>query len=239
MRRRTSAADLRPPAPALHTRHCRNVVAMSAALDAPLMDPEAGAAAGAPAGSPPAAPPAADAAAGIAEDAPLVLVTGITGFVASHCAYLLWLLGYRVRGTTRSLTSAKSAGVRALAASVGVPPHGLELVECPDLCAPGGWAEAAAGVQLCLHVASPYVAGGVSEEELIQPATKGVANVLQVRMSVCHVQAVVLRLLCSSCGAGRRAGCGVVASNSAAFPAHGHRSPRPHRRASMPVSSVW
>lgn len=122
-----------------------------------------------------------DSAARIAEDAPLVLLTGVTGFVATHCAVTLWLAGFRVRGTTRSEGSDKTRAVRALADSIGVPAHGLELAECPDLTRSEGWAEAAAGCDFCLHVASPYTTVIPKDEnELIRPAIDGTANVLKV-----------------------------------------------------------
>ena len=117
----------------------------------------------------------------IAEDAPLVLVTGVTGFVATHCALTLWLAGFRVRGTTRSISSKKTQAVQALADSIGVPLHGFQLAECPDLTRSDGWAAAAADCDFCLHVASPYTTEvPKDEDELIRPAIDGTLNVLKV-----------------------------------------------------------
>ncbi len=111
----------------------------------------------------------------------MVLVTGVTGFVATHCALMLWLAGYRVRGTTRSISSEKSQAVQSLAESVGVPAHGFHLAECPDLTRSDGWSEAAAGCDFCLHVASPYTTVVPKDEnELIRPALEGTENVLKV-----------------------------------------------------------
>lgn len=47
--------------------------------------------------------------------APLVLVTGVSGFLGAHCAQQLLAAGYRVRGTVRSLNDErKIAHVRTL-----------------------------------------------------------------------------------------------------------------------------
>lgn len=114
-----------------------------------------------------------------------MLVTGVTGFVATHCALTLWMAGYRVRGTTRSITSKKTQLVQALADSIGVPLHGFQLAECPDLTRSDGWAKAAAGCDFCLHVASPYTTVVPKDEnELIRPAIDGTVNVLKVRQGL-------------------------------------------------------
>ena len=82
-----------------------------------------------------------------------VLVTGVSGFIAKHCAVDLLNHGYRVRGTVRSL--AKSGAVRDTIAKHADPAL-LEFAEA-DLMSDKGWAEAMNGVDGVLHVASPFI----------------------------------------------------------------------------------
>ncbi|KAK0734601.1 hypothetical protein B0T26DRAFT_631225 [Lasiosphaeria miniovina] len=66
----------------------------------------------------------------------LILVTGANGLIASHVVDQLLAGGYRVRGTVRSLE--RSAWLEPCFAAR----HGagrLEIVEVPDLAAPGVW----------------------------------------------------------------------------------------------------
>ncbi len=80
----------------------------------------------------------------------LVLVTGGSGFVGSHCILQLLDRGYRVRTTVRSLD--REAGVRAMLKGGG---DRLSF-GAADLMSDQGWPEAAAGCDYVLHVASPF-----------------------------------------------------------------------------------
>jgi nucleoside-diphosphate-sugar epimerase len=102
----------------------------------------------------------------------LVLVSGGSGFIGAHCIRRLHEDGYRVRTTVRS--ASREPDVRALA---GDGP--LEVVVA-DLTADDGWAEAAAGCDAVLHVASPFPLGQPKhEDELIVPARDGALRVLR------------------------------------------------------------
>ena len=107
---------------------------------------------------------------------PTVLVTGISGFIAKHCAVELLNAGYGVRGTVRSLQ--KSGGLRAsLARHADV--GRLELAQA-DLEAEEGWAAAVAGCTHVLHLASPFPARQPrDEQELSRPAVQGTLRVLR------------------------------------------------------------
>jgi len=106
----------------------------------------------------------------------MVLITGISGFIARHCAVDLLNAGYRVRGTVRS--SHGSGDVRAsLARHADV--SSLEFVQA-DLESDAGWDSAVAGCWGVLHVASPFPAKQPrDEQELIRPAVQGTLRVLR------------------------------------------------------------
>lgn len=110
----------------------------------------------------------------------LILLTGISGFIAKHCAVELLRAGYRVRGTVRALSKADK--VRAtLARHCDVSK--LEFVEA-DLLSDDGWEEAAKGVWGVLHVASPFVIGAPNDEnELIRPAVDGTMRALKAAIA--------------------------------------------------------
>ena len=106
-----------------------------------------------------------------------ILVTGATGFVASHVIRLLLEKGYKVRGTVRSLANKdKNAFLYNL---VPEKNENLELVEA-DLLKTATWPAAVAGVDYVMHVASPFPSSTPKDEnELIRPAVDGTTNVLQ------------------------------------------------------------
>jgi len=109
-----------------------------------------------------------------------ILLTGISGFVAKHCALEMLRHGYAVRGTVRSL--AKADKVRAtLARHCDVS----ALSFCAaDLSSDTGWDEAARGVHGVLHVASPYpIRQPDDEQELIRPAVEGSLRVLRAAVA--------------------------------------------------------
>jgi dihydroflavonol-4-reductase len=109
-----------------------------------------------------------------------VLITGISGFIAKHCAVELLTHGYRVRGTVRS--AGKADQVRAtLGKHADV--SALEFAEA-DLMSDAGWGEACAGAWGVLHVASPFpLAQPKDEGELIRPAVDGTLRVLKAAIA--------------------------------------------------------
>ncbi len=107
---------------------------------------------------------------------PTVLVTGVSGFIAKHCAAEMLRAGYGVRGTVRSLQ--RSDEVRGtLAKHVDV--SRLEFAQA-DLESDAGWDAAIAGCAHVLHVASPFPAAQPrDEQDLIRPAVQGTMRVLR------------------------------------------------------------
>src|SRR5512138_1043268 len=95
---------------------------------------------------------------------PTVLITGVSGFIARHCAVEMLNAGYGVRGTVRSLSRGEDVKA-SLAQHADVAR--LEFAQA-DLESDAGWPEAVAGCAHVLHVASPFpVAQPRDEQELI------------------------------------------------------------------------
>ena len=103
-----------------------------------------------------------------------VLVTGATGFLASHAIAELLARGYEVRGTVRS--RARALKEAALARIPGA--ERLELVEA-DLLKPASFDKPAQGCEAVLHMASPYALDVKDpQRDLVDPAVKGTEAVL-------------------------------------------------------------
>jgi nucleoside-diphosphate-sugar epimerase len=108
----------------------------------------------------------------------LVLVTGGSGFLGSHCIIRLLEDGYRVRTTVRSLKR-KDDVLEALKQGGAKNLDRLTFVEA-DLGKDEGWKEAVDGCTYVLHVASPFPPGAPKhEDELIIPAREGTLRVLK------------------------------------------------------------
>ncbi len=111
---------------------------------------------------------------------PTVLISGISGFIARHCAVEMLKAGYGVRGTVRSLSRGEEVKA-SLAKHADV--SRLEFVEA-DLESDAGWPEAVAGCKHVLHVASPFPAQQPKDEqELIRPAVRGTLRVLEAAVA--------------------------------------------------------
>ncbi|KAH6904568.1 hypothetical protein BKA70DRAFT_1373387 [Coprinopsis sp. MPI-PUGE-AT-0042] len=99
----------------------------------------------------------------------LVLVTGVTGFIAGHIADHLLQAGYHVRGTARGEKA------KHLTESVQVP--NLEFT-CVDEMATSTLGLALEGVEAIIHVACP-LPGQACADEMMRTAIDGTLNVLR------------------------------------------------------------
>ena len=109
-----------------------------------------------------------------------VLVTGGSGFLGGWCLVELLQRGYRARTTVRDL--AREAEVRAGVATQVDPGERLTVVAA-DLMSDEGWAEAVAGCDYVLHVASPFPPAQPKDpDELIVPAREGTLRVLRASL---------------------------------------------------------
>jgi nucleoside-diphosphate-sugar epimerase len=107
-----------------------------------------------------------------------VLVTGGSGFIASHTLLQLLAAGLQVRTTVRSLS--REPDVRAMLKNGGTEAGSqLSFVEA-DLMSDAGWPVAVAGCEYVLHIASPFPSAiPKHEDELIIPAREGTLRVLR------------------------------------------------------------
>lgn len=127
----------------------------------------------------------------VSENKQSVLITGGTGFVASHCILRLLQNGYRVRATVRSLD--KGAKIFAMMNEGGIDamPADLELIET-DLTSDRNWSEGVTGCKYVLHVASPIFVGVPKhEDEMIVPAVEGTLRVLRAARDAGVKRAVI------------------------------------------------
>ena len=107
-----------------------------------------------------------------------ILVTGGSGFIGCHCILQLLDSGHQVRTTVRNLK--READVRAMLKEGGAEPGNRLSFFATDLEKDSGWAEAVAGCEFVLHVASPLpMHVPKNEDELIVPAREGTLRVLR------------------------------------------------------------
>src|SRR5215211_2634294 len=122
-------------------------------------------------------------------DGKTVLVTGGSGFLAGWCIIGLLERGYRVRTTVRN--PARERDVHAAVESEAGSGHHLT-VHAADLMSDEHWANAIAGCDYVLHVASPFPATQPKDpDELIVPARDGTLRVLGAALDA-GVQRTVL-----------------------------------------------
>jgi len=107
-----------------------------------------------------------------------VLVTGGSGFIASHTILQLLTAGHTVRTTVRNLR--READVRAMLKNGDSEPGDRLSFVAADLTSDAGWPAAVSGCEFVLHVASPFPSQVPKDEnELIIPAREGALRVLR------------------------------------------------------------
>jgi nucleoside-diphosphate-sugar epimerase len=117
---------------------------------------------------------------GAEEQAKTVLVSGGSGFLGGWCLAELLRRGYTVRTTVRD--PSREAEVRARLAPVAEAGERLSF-HVADLGADDGWAEAVAGCDYVMHVASPFPPAQPKDpDELIVPAREGTLRVLRAAL---------------------------------------------------------
>ena len=141
-----------------------------------------------------------------------VLVTGGSGFLASHCILSLLNHGYSVRATVRSLQSAERT--RQMLASTNASSAGRVEFVTADLTGDDGWQDAMSGCEHVLHVASPFPAVEPKDaEELIRPARDGTLRILRAARDA-QVRRVVVTSSFAAVGYGGKPQSGAVYTES-------------------------
>jgi dihydroflavonol-4-reductase len=130
-----------------------------------------------------------------------VLVTGGSGFIGSWSVIELLQRGHAVRTTVRSL--AREEEVRAAIGREVDAGDRLTVLEA-DLSSDDGWAEAVAGCDYVLHVASPFPPETPKDpDELIVPARDGALRVIRASLDA-GVRRVVMTSSTASVAGGHR-----------------------------------
>ncbi|MGR3542397.1 MAG: NAD-dependent epimerase/dehydratase family protein [Hasllibacter sp.] len=122
----------------------------------------------------------------------MVLLTGITGFIAHRIALDLLDAGYAVRGSLRSM--ARADAVRDALRPHLKDPAALDRLEFAvlDLTKDDGWQDAAAGCEAIVHTASPFpLTQPEDEDAIIRPAVDGALRALRAAKAA-GVKRVVL-----------------------------------------------
>lgn len=108
----------------------------------------------------------------------LVVVTGGSGFIASHIIIQLLEQGYSVRTTIRS--SKKTGLVKKLLTQGGIKDFSNLSFEEADLTSDNNWEKVMNGAKYVIHPASPTpTLNFKNEDEMIKPAVNGVLRVLK------------------------------------------------------------
>ena len=121
-----------------------------------------------------------------------VLVTGASGYLASHVIKELLQRGYRVVGTVRNLNNKEKY---SFLYEFSHAKENLELRQA-NLLNPSSWDEALKNVESVLHVASPIPPGVPKDEnEIIKPAVEGTQNVINACVKN-HIKRLVFTSSC-------------------------------------------
>ena len=105
-----------------------------------------------------------------------VLVTGATGYIASHIILQLLDGGYKVRGTVRDLN--RAAWLKNDLFAKFAESGSFELSLVPDLAAPGAYDESVKGMSGVIHVAT-IATWAADPNEVIPQTVRGALNALE------------------------------------------------------------
>ncbi len=133
-----------------------------------------------------------------------VLVSGGSGFLGGWCVARLLQGGYEVRTTVRDL--AREQEVREAVGSQVDAGERLTVLAA-DLRRDDGWADAAAGCDYVLHVASPFPPAQPKDpDELIVPAREGTLRVLRAALGAGVKRTVVTSSVAAIAGGAKGPG---------------------------------
>eukprot|EP01084_Bolivina_argentea_P141889 249299_1 len=110
------------------------------------------------------------------QSAPLILVTGSSGYIAGYIIQLALKRGYRVRGTVRALNKSKYSYLYAMDTS-----NSLELVVADLTKDNKNWIKIISDIDYIIHTAHPMPSRNVSQmsdEKYSAVSTQGMQNIL-------------------------------------------------------------
>ncbi|GAA6001609.1 SDR family oxidoreductase [Rhodotorula paludigena] len=119
----------------------------------------------------------------------LVLLTGASGYLATHILVQLLQRGFRVRGTVRSAD--KGQYLERMLEREGVKGD-VEFVVVDNVEKPDAFSEAVKGCDAIVHTASPFHFNVSTPSELIDPAVRGTLSALKAADAEKSVQRVVV-----------------------------------------------
>jgi len=133
-----------------------------------------------------------------------VLVSGGSGFLGGWCIVELLGRGYEVRATVRDL--AREPELREAVGSQVDAGERLTVLAA-DLTSDDGWADAVAGCEYVLHVASPFPPAQPKDpDELIVPAREGTLRVLRAALGAGVKRTVVTSSVAAIAGGAKGPG---------------------------------
>ncbi|KAE8442969.1 hypothetical protein EG329_002507 [Mollisiaceae sp. DMI_Dod_QoI] len=105
-----------------------------------------------------------------------ILVTGITGYIASHVALEFLNRGYRIRGTTRDTSKAQWLTTSLFKSE---SENGFfEVASVPDMSVPGSFDKAIKNISAVVHAATNNSLDG-NPNNVITPTVEGTKNLLK------------------------------------------------------------
>jgi len=118
-----------------------------------------------------------------------VLLTGISGYIAMHCAKELLKRDYHINATVRNLD--KVEDIKNALSALSLDVDKIQFFQA-DLLSDDNWADAMADCEYVMHVASPYPLNQPKDENvLIKPAVEGTERVVSLAIKN-NVKKIVL-----------------------------------------------
>jgi dihydroflavonol-4-reductase len=117
------------------------------------------------------------------------LLTGISGYIAMHCAKELLKRDYHINATVRNLD--KVEDIKNALSALSLDVNKIQFFQA-DLLSDDNWEDAMAGCEYVMHVASPYPLNQPKDENvLIKPAVEGTERVVSLAIKN-NVKKIVL-----------------------------------------------
>ena len=118
-----------------------------------------------------------------------VLLTGISGYIAMHCAKELLKRDYHINATVRNLD--KVEDIKKALSALSLDVDKIQFFKA-DLLSDDNWEDAMADCEYVMHVASPYPLNQPKDENvLIKPAVEGTERVVSLAIKN-NVKKIVL-----------------------------------------------